>query len=609
MYRSLRDSLEDLKRQGHLVEVREEVDPHLVMAEVHRRVFEAGGPALWFRKVKGSPFSAASNVYGSKERVRFLFRNTLARVEELVRVKNDPAYLLSNWYRAPRVGWTALSAPPRRMRRVTPVEYGQTTIDQLPQVVGWPNDGGAFITLPQVCTLPPRDKNIMHSNLGMYRIQLSGNAYQPNKEVGLHYQLHRGIGIHHQAYQAEGIPFPASVFVGGLPSFAFTAIMPLPEGLSEMTFAGMLAGRRYRYRWDGDHVISADADFCITGEILPGSLKPEGPFGDHLGYYSLEHPFPVMRVDKVYHRKDAVWHFTVVGRPPQEDSWFGYLIHEIVKPLASTEFPGLVSLNAVDAAGVHPLLLAVGKERYMPFRDRRPEEILTIANHLLGKGQTSLAKYLIIAAQDEDTDLNTDDIPRFLGHVLERVRWERDLHFQTQTTIDTLDYSGDHWNAGSKLVIAARGSRIRTLGDTVPGDFPVVERITKITVPLPGILCLETSGYQNAVAEKAWKDELIQFVSVRLADQFPLLVLVDDAAFCARTLNNFLWVTFTRSNPAPDISGVDAFNEDKHWGCHGPLIIDARIKPHHAPVLEVDARTKNEADKLFTKGASLYGLG
>lgn len=608
MYRSLRESLEDLKRHGYLIVVREEVDPQLVMAEVHRRVFESGGPALWFQKVKGSPFSAASNIYGSKERIRFLFRDTLARVEELVRVKNDPAYLLKKWYRAPGVGWTALSALPKRLRRNTAVEYGQTTIDQLPQVVGWPKDGGAFITLPQVCTLPPQDKNIMHSNLGMYRIQLSGNAYLPNQEVGLHYQLHRGIGIHHQAYQAKGMRFPASIFVGGPPSHAFTAIMPLPEGLSEMTFAGMLAGRRYRYRWEGEHVIGADADFCISGEVLPETLKPEGPFGDHLGYYSLEHPFPVMKVDKVYHRKDAVWHFTVVGRPPQEDTWFGYLIHEIVKPLTSTEFPGLVSINAVDAAGVHPLLLAVGKERYMPFREQRPEEILTIANHLLGKGQTSLAKYLFIAAQDEYSDLTTEDIPVF-GHVLERVHWDRDLHFQTQTTIDTLDYSGDHWNAGSKLVVAARGVKLRSLATSVPAVFPVLEKVKKISIPLPGIMCLEAPAYQNEEQESRWKQQLAEAIPVGTVDHFPLLVLVDDADFCARTLNNFLWVTFTRSNPAPDITGVGAFEQDKHWGCRGPLIIDARIKPHHAPVLEVDAKTKNAADKLFAKGASLYGVG
>ncbi|MCB0655562.1 MAG: UbiD family decarboxylase [Saprospiraceae bacterium] len=608
MYRSLKESLLDLQRHKLLAVVSEEVDPHLVMAEVHRRVFAANGPALWFQRVKGSPFSAASNIYGSKERVRFLFRDTLAKVEDLVRVKNDPSFLLRHWSRTPQVAWTALKALPRRVRSQTPVEYGTTTIDQLPQIVGWPKDGGAFITLPQVCTLPPRDRQMMHSNLGMYRIQLSGNQYEPNQEVGLHYQLHRGIGIHHQQYNQAEIPFPASIFVGGPPSHAFTAIMPLPEGLSEMTFAGMLAGRRFHYRWLGNHVVSGDADFCILGTIRKDGLKPEGPFGDHLGYYSLEHPFPVMDVEQVLHRKDAVWHFTVVGRPPQEDSWFGYLIHEIVKPLASAEFPGLVSLNAVDAAGVHPLLLAVGKERYMPFRDQRPEEILTIANHLLGKGQTSLAKFLIIAAQDDYTDLDAAHIPEFFKHVLERVRWERDLHFQTQTTMDTLDYSGHGWNAGSKVVIAIRGDKRRTLGTNVPERFPGLDHVRDVRVALPGILCLGFAPYIDPEQTRRQLEVLAAALPPSFVNQFPLIILVDDASFTSANLENFLWVTFTRSNPAPDIYGVDAFIHEKHWGCHGSLILDARIKPHHAPVLEVDAPTRKEADKLFAPGGSLHGI-
>ena len=255
------------------------------------------------------------------------------------------------------------------------------------------------------------------SNLGMYRIQLSGNQYKMNEEVGLHYQLHRGIGVHHEMYNKSAEPFKTSVFVGGLPSHAFSAIMPMPEGISELTFAGMLSGKRFRYQFDEHgYFISSDADFVITGTILKDRKLPEGPFGDHLGYYSLTHDFPVMKVDRVYHRKNPVWHFTVVGRPPQEDSSFGYLIHKMVEDLTSQEFPGLTELHAVDAAGVHPLLLAIGKERYMPFRDPRPEEILTIANRILGSGQTSLAKYVIIAAEGDDAQLNTHNLEYFFKH-------------------------------------------------------------------------------------------------------------------------------------------------------------------------------------------------
>ncbi|MCB9081136.1 MAG: UbiD family decarboxylase, partial [Lewinellaceae bacterium] len=331
-YRSLRACVEDLEKTNQLVRVRTEVDPNLEMAEIHRRIFDAGGPAIYFERVKGSKFPAVSNIYGTFARTEFLFRDTIENVQRVIELKADPTNALRRPFRYWRAPFTAISALPRKTWNPAST-YQQTTIDQLPLIKSWPMDGGAFVTMPQVLTLPPGSRNPMQSNLGMYRIQLSGNEYVLNKEVGMHYQLHRGIGVHHTAYNAAGLPFRAAVFVGGPPAHAFAAIMPLPEGLSEMTFAGMLGGRRFRYAWQDGAMISGDADFVITGIIRPGEKKPEGPFGDHLGYYSLTHDFPVMDVEGVYHRKDAIWHFSVVGRPPQEDSSFGYLIHLLVELL------------------------------------------------------------------------------------------------------------------------------------------------------------------------------------------------------------------------------------------------------------------------------------
>ena len=607
-YKSLRECLIDLEKNGHLKRIKTEVDPNLEMAEIHRRVFDAKGPALWFEKVKGSPFQAASNLYGTFERTEFLFRHTIEKVQKVVDLKADPTRLLQNPLNYLSAPFTALSALPMKSRFGAPITYGETTIDQLPLVKSWPMDGGAFVTLPQVCTLPPGEDNIMKTNIGMYRIQLNGNEYETNKEIGLHYQLHRGIGVHHTEYNKSDLPFKASIFVGGLPSHAFSAIMPLPEGLSELTFAGMLGGRRFRYLQKNGWVLSSDADFVITGTIRKNAKKPEGPFGDHLGYYSLEHDFPVMEVDKVYHRKDAIWHFTVVGRPPQEDSSFGYLIHQIVKPLTSTEFPGVKQINAVDAAGVHPLLLAIGSERYMPFREKKPEEILAQANRILGSGQTSLAKFLIIAAQDDDPKLNAHDIPAYLKHVLERIDWRRDLHFHTNTTIDTLDYSGDGWNAGSKVVMACCGSQLRTLKAVLPSPFNLPEGFSDPHFYQPGILILKGRPYvDHAQAEKE-----INLLSEQLShytlDQIPLIVLADDSKFTSQTTNNFVWVTFTRANPSHDIYGVNAFHKNKHWGCQGSLIIDARIKPHHAPELVRDPKVSERVDRLFAKGGDLEGL-
>lgn len=606
-YKSMQDVATDLDKTGQLLRVKSEVDPDLEMAEIHRRVYDAQGPAILFENVKGSPFRAMSNIYGTFDRTEFLFRHTIERVKKVIEIKAQPDRLLKNPLRYASAPFTGLSALPMKSWGKAAVQYGQTTIDQLPLVKSWPMDGGAFVTLPQVCTLPPGEKNPMKTNLGMYRIQLSGNEYKLNKEIGLHYQLHRGIGNHHTQYNVSDEEFRCSVFVGGLPSHAFSAIMPMPEDISELTFAGMLGGRRFRYKYDDQgHFLSSDADFVITGRIRKGETMPEGPFGDHLGYYSLEHPFPVMDVDRVYHRKDAIWHFSVVGRPPAEDSSFGYLIHKMVEELTPGEFPGLVELNAVDAAGVHPLLLAIGKERYMPFREKVPEEILTVANRVIGSGQTSLAKFLIIAADDDDPAVNTHDIGSFFDHVLSRIDWTRDLHFQTKTTIDTLDYSGSGWNAGSKVVMACRGDVKRTLATEKPTiDLPA--QVRQMALGRPGVLGVDIGTFVDYPTAQKEIAELAAALATKDLKEYPLIVLTEDPAFLGATLNNFLWVTFTRANPSHDIHGVGSSIEHKHWGCTGPLIIDARIKQHHAPVLETDPKITTQVDKLFSKGGELYG--
>ncbi|MCF8237663.1 MAG: UbiD family decarboxylase [Saprospiraceae bacterium] len=605
-YRSLTAATHDLERTGQLVRVDHPVDSNLEMAEIHRRVQEADGPALLFTQVVGSPFKALSNLYGTYERARYLFRDTFPLVEQVVQLKGDPMALLRHPWSYRKAPFAALHGLPRK-RKQAKVRYGRTSIDQLPMVKSWPDDGGAFVTLPQVVTFPPGSRQVMSSNVGMYRIQLSGNDYQINKEIGLHYQLHRGIGIHHTQYNQTDQPFRATICVGGPPANAFSAIMPLPEGLSELTFAGMLNGHRFPYHFLDGHFLANEADFCITGTIRKNALKPEGPFGDHLGYYSLQHDFPVMDVENVFHRKDPIWHFTVVGRPPQEDSIFGRLIHDLVGDLLPSEFPGIRDVHAVDDSGVHPLLLAVGSERYMPFREPVPEEILTQANHLLGKGQTSLAKFLIITDGSDHPDLTCHPIEPFFQHVLSRIRWDRDLHFQTQTTMDTLDYSGTGWNAGSKVVMASRGPSIRTLGTTLPplrlpGGWDQAKLVMPGVIALSGVAYLSPSDLDKQLAP------LLEALEGADLTAFPLILLQDDASFAAANLSNFLWTTFTRTNPSHDIHGVRSFYRDKHWGCEGPLVLDARTKPHHAPPLIPDAAVTERVDHLFRKGGPLEGI-
>lgn len=612
-YQNLRQCVEDLAAHGQLLRIEQPIDPCLEAAEIQRRVFQAGGPAVYFASVKGCRFPMVSNLFGTMERVRYLFRDTLKSLERLVDLSIDPSDALHQPRLALEVPWTAWNARVRRVRS-GPVLAHETTLDQLPQLKSWPDDGGAYITLPQVYTEDPDRPGPARSNLGMYRVQISGGQYRPNEQVGLHYQIHRGIGAHHAAAMRRGEKFRLSVFVGGPPAMTVAAVMPMPEGMSELAFAGMLGGRRVPLICKGQPTpIHAEADFCLTGYIDPHGELPEGPFGDHLGYYSLQHPFPVMYVEHVYHRPRAIWPFTVVGRPPQEDSIFGKFIHELVGPVVPKKVPGVRAVHAVDAAGVHPLLLAIGSERYVPYQTpRRPMELLTLANAILGYGQLSVAKYLWIVAGEDNPELEVNHVPDFLRHVLERVDWRHDIHFQTCTTIDTLDYSGEGFQRGSKAIIAAAGPPRRTLPVALDSRVWIPEDLgfRDPRVCLPGILVVEGPPYAT---NQHGRDQAVEKFCSRYGlpdaiNNFPLVVIVDDSDTVARTLSNFLWTTFTRSNPAADIYGIEAFVEQKHWGCWGSLVIDARAKPQHAPALVEDPEITRRVNALAAPGQPLHGI-
>ena len=607
-YSSLEACLLDLERTGQLLRIKEEVDPYLEMAAIHLRIFEQKGPAILFEKVKGSKFRAASNIFGTLERSEFIFRDTLPAVKQLIDIKINPLAAIQNPIKSLAALPAAFNALPNSYPLTKPVLFEEINISDLPLIHHWPMDGGAFITLPQVYTEDADKPGIGNSNLGMYRIQLNGNDYILNKEIGLHYQLHRGIGVHQTKANNKGLSLKVSCFIGGPPAHSVAAVMPLPEGMSEMNFAGVLAGKRFAYTYVDGFCVSTDADFVITGEVYPGENKPEGPFGDHLGYYSLQHPFPVMKVHKVYARKNAIWAFTVVGRPPQEDTSFGQLIHAITGSAVSNEIPGLKEVHAVDAAGVHPLLLAIGSERYTPFlENKKPAELLTIANHILGTGQLSLAKFIWITAEasnnkkgatnrNEDLKLDVNKVPEFLQYMLSRMDFSSDLHFYTNTTMDTLDYSGDGLNSGSKLVLAAYGDVRRKLATVIPSA--IFELNANAQLIMPGVIALNA----NAVSMQVIQDKLKGLgASLLETEGVAILIITEDANWMAAEFNNFIWATFTRTNPAKDMEGVDSFISNKHWGCKGPLIFDATIKKHHAPAVVKEAAVEKKVDAILAK--------
>ena len=605
------ECLAALEARGQLVRIHKTVDANIEAGAIQRRVFQAGGPALLFSNVKGCRFPMAANVFGTRERMRFLFQDTVRTVERLMRLKLEPMAALRRPWEYARAPLAAYHTLPRRVS-TGPVMRNRTTVSALPGLVSWPMDGGTYVTLPQVYTEDPANPGFGGSNLGMYRVQLSGNQYETDAEVGLHYQIHRGIGHHHARALERGEPLKVNVFVGGPPAMTLAAVMPLPDGMPELFFAGAMAGHRIAMVTNpGGLPILAEADFCICGTVVPGLLKPEGPFGDHLGYYSLVHDFPVLKVDAVFHRDNAVWPFTTVGRPPQEDTMFGEFIHELTGALVPSVFAGVHEVHAVDAAGVHPLLLAVGSERYVPYAaERQPQELLTNAMALLGNTQTSLSKYLLIAAHEDAPGLSAHDIPGFLRHILERVDLARDLHFITRTTMDTLDYSGISLNQGSKLVLAAAGSPKRTLSAEMPTGLDLPRGFRDPEVFAPGILVLKGPKHQRKrdQSDPAMERLCADLEKARGLEGFPLVVVADDAGFTARDWNNFLWVAFTRSDPATDLYGVGAFTHCKHWGVRTSLVMDARLKTYHAPPLEPDPEVERLVDELGAPGGPLHGI-
>jgi 4-hydroxy-3-polyprenylbenzoate decarboxylase len=607
-YKSIEDCILDLEKSGQLVRIKQEIDPNLEMAAVHLKVFAAQGPALLFENIKGCRYSAVSNLFGTLERSKFIFRETFETVTQLIQMRNDPMRILKHPFKYIGTGLSAVKSLPKKTSFAA-AGFSEIKISDLPLIKHWPMDGGAFVTLPQVYSEDIDKPGVMASNMGMYRIQLDGNDYILDKEIGLHYQIHRGIGVHQSKTNKKNIPLKVSIFVGGPPAHTVAAVMPLPEGISELTFAGTLAGRRFRYAYHEGWCISTDADFVITGEVYPGENKAEGPFGDHLGYYSLKHPFPLMQVHKVYAKKKATWPFTVVGRPPQEDTAFGALIHDLSGSAIPKEIPGVKEVHAVDAAGVHPLLLAVGSERYTPYLlNNRPAELLTQANRILGTGQLSLAKYLFISA-DDNNHLDCKDIRSFFKYMFERIQLERDLHFYTKTTIDTLDYSGDNINEGSKLVLAAYGPKLRELKNNVPQSILNNTKVLRASILMEGVLGIEMEKFKDYAAAKIEISELAAWFKTQVSDYQGFVQIVICDKFISEEpkeiFKDYLWMTYTRSNPSHDIYGVDEFIENKHWGCKGPMIIDARKKTHHAPELEIAPETRKTIQRFFSVGAEL----
>ena len=554
----LRAFLDQLRRDADLVTVESEVDPHLEVAEIHRRVVAGGGPALLFTNVKGSGFRLVTNLFGTARRAEMAFGERplrlIRRVVELVETIMPPTP--ARLWGARDVGMELLKVGTRR-RSTGPVTERVTQdvrLDRLPALTCWPEDGGPFVTLPLVYTTHP-DK--AGHNLGMYRMQV-----YDARTTGMHWQIGKGGGYHYAVAERHGQKLPATVFLGGPPALILSAIAPLPENVPELMLASLIAGERLpQVHGHGPHPLIASAEFALIGDVPPRVRKPEGPFGDHYGYYSLQHDYPVFEVSRIAHRADAIYPATVVGKPRQEDFFIGDLLQELLSPLFPVVMPAVERLWSYGETGYHSLAAAIVKQRY-----RR--EAMASAFRILGEGQLSLSKFLLVTDQHVDVK----DFRATLEHILARTRPETDLYVFSNLAMDTLDYTGPTVNEGSKGVWMGLGEPVRDL----PRQFTsadVPQGVTDVRVFCGGCLVVGAPSYESE------RDVVSRIATSPAFAQWPLVVVSDEPERAARSDMNFLWTTFTRFEPAADIHAADRRIIRNHIAYTAPVVIDARMKP------------------------------
>ncbi|MFN7940901.1 MAG: UbiD family decarboxylase [Thermoanaerobaculia bacterium] len=578
-YPDLRAFLDQLRRDRDLVEVSTEVDPRLEAAEIHRRVIAAGGPALLFRRVRGADFPLVTNLFGTARRVELAFGR---RPEQLLRRLVEVATTLvpptaGKLWAARDLARAALAVGTRHARRAPVLERLATAprLDRLPALTCWPQDGGPFLTLPLVLTESPGGHG---SNLGMYRMQVHGPA-----EAGMHWQIAKGGGFHFAEAEARGEALPATVFLGGPPALLLAAIAPLPENVPELLLASLVAGERLAVAsGPGGRRVLAGAEFALVGHVPPRLRRPEGPFGDHYGYYSLRHDYPVFAVDAIAHRRDAIFPATVVGKPRQEDFYLGDYLQQLLSPLFPLAMPGVVDLWSYGETGYHSLAAAVVRERYA-------REAMVSAFRILGEGQLALTKFLF--AVDRPRDLA--DFPGLLTHVLERTHPETDLFVFANLSMDTLDYTGPQVNRGSKGVWLGLGEPVRDLPrEYSPGAPPPVDA-SGVRVFSPG--CLVVGGPPFAADSGA----AARFAGHPAFAGWPLVVLTDEPQRAAASPMNFLWTTFTRFEPAADLHAGSVRVLPNHLARGFPILLDARRKPWHPGELFCDPETAALVDRRW----------
>jgi UbiD family decarboxylase len=580
MHTNLRSFLETLRKENDLVEIAAEVDPYLEIAEIHRRVIDEQGKALFFKNVKGSGYPVVTNLFGTNKRIELAFtrkpqefvKTAVELVDKILPPKPRELWAFRS------MAFDALKLGTKKVRNAPVLEAADKPADlnRLPLLQLWHEDGGHFVTLPLVYTESPTSGK---HNLGMYRIQ----RYDA-QTTGIHWQIHKGGGFHYHEAEKLNQSLPVTIFLGGAPAMILAAIAPLPEDVPELMLASLLAGNKIKTVENpikNHHRLIAEAEFAICGRVAPRERKPEGPFGDHYGYYSLQHDYPIFKAEAVFHRKDAIYPATVVGKPRQEDFFIGDYLQELLSPLFPLVMPAVKDLWSYGETGFHSLAAAVVKERYA-------REALGAGFRILGEGQLSLTKFLLLT----DTPQDLRDFKKLFEHILARVDWATDFFIFSNTSFDTLDYASGKINHGSKAMMVGTGEAKRELKREFEGALPL--GIKRAKVFCGGCLVLEATEYE--------KDKTLpeRIAKINNFNEFQIVILHDKIEY-ADSADKFLWATWTRFNPSTDVYARNVEIKHNHLAYAAPIIIDARMKPWYPAEVETRDDIKRLVDRRWSE--------
>ena len=580
----LRCYIDLLRQEDDLIVIDEEVDPHLEIAEIHRRVIARQGPALLFTRVKELAVPGRHQpVRHRQDGLELAFGNRPQQfVKGIVELAESimPLTVGKLWERR-QLFAEGLKIGLKTSRTGPILENCQSPprLSSLPLLTSWHSDAGPFVTLPLVYTEHPDGRG---HNLGMYRIQ-----QHDDQTTGIHWQIHKGGGYH---YYRGGKSQPAAAAdpLYRRPSGAHPARLSprCPEDIPELILTSLLLGEKLQMTKDprGGHDLVSHVEFAIKGMVPPHLRRPEGPFGDHYGYNSLEHDYPVFQISHIYHRHKAIYPATVVGRPRQEDYFIGDFLQDLLSPLFPLVMKGVKELKTFGETGFHCLAAVRVADRY-------PREAFACGLRVLGEGQLSLTKFLIVT----DGDIDITDFAVLWPHILERVQWDQDLFIFANVSQDTLDYTGPSVNKGSKAMIMGLGrDKRRDLLRQFIGDLPPGSK--NPSVFLPGTLVVE--GDELSIQPATGGRELADWPGLQ---GWPVVLLVDNTAEATCSMQEFLWTFFTRFEPAADIHAAATSVRRFHVGLEPPIVIDCRMKPWYTEVLEVDHATKDLVDAKMAR--------